>query len=123
MSPEEVTRACFEAYVRSDKEAIEGLLAENFRFTSPMDNGIGREAYFAFCWPNHENIEGFVFEHLAVDGEWVFVTYVCHLNDGSRLRNTEVFRVIDDRIAEVEVYFGWRLPHDALEGRHIDRLP
>lgn len=64
-----------------------------------------------------------MFEHIATAGEWAFLTYVCHLSDGARLQNTEVFRVIDDRIVEVEVYFGWRLPHDAAEGRHIERLP
>ena len=44
------------------------------------------------------------------DGDEVVVTYESTKADGSRFRDTEVLRFEGDRIAEVEVYFGWDLP-------------
>ena len=41
-----VARASYEAYVRKDRVAIEGLLAKDFHFTSPLDNRLDRATYF-----------------------------------------------------------------------------
>jgi hypothetical protein len=35
------------------------------------------------------------------------VTYEATKTDGRRLRNTEIFGFAGDKIARVEVYFGW----------------
>lgn len=53
-TPLAVARACLQAYVRKDRAAIEALLADDFHFTSPMDNALDRQTYFAICWPNSE---------------------------------------------------------------------
>lgn len=39
----------FEAYRTKDRGLIEGLLAENFTFTSPYDDAIDRDEYFRRC--------------------------------------------------------------------------
>ena len=40
--------------------------------------------------------------------------------NGKGFRNTEVYTVRDGKIAEVEVYFGWSLPHPAEPGGFVD---
>jgi hypothetical protein len=103
------------------KAALEALLADDFHFTSPLDNRLDRETYFRRCWPNSEVIEGFDFVHLVPDGDRVFVTYEGRNTNGHRFRNTETHTIRDQHIVEVEVYFGWSLPHTAPLGGFVDR--
>jgi ketosteroid isomerase-like protein len=42
----EIARAAYDAYVKEDRHAIEVLLADDFHFTSPLDNRLDRETYF-----------------------------------------------------------------------------
>ena len=114
-----IARAAYEAYVRKDRAAIEELIAEDFHFTSPLDNRIERAAYFKYCWPNSEKIRRFDFINLVADGDRVFVTYEAHGTDGDRFRNTEIITVRDGQLVEVEVFFGWSIPHKAKPGTHL----
>ena len=111
--------ACFKSYVDKDRPAIEALISENFHFTSPLDNRINRQTYFERCWPNSANMVTVDFKHIAVKDEKAFVTYECYLNDGKRFRNTELFTVREGKVADVEVYFGWSLPHEAADGKFL----
>ena len=45
-SPVEVTRASYPAYVSKDRAAIEALIADDFHFTSPLDNRLDRANIF-----------------------------------------------------------------------------
>ena len=47
-----ISKACLQAYVDKDRQAIEQLIADDFRFTSPVDNGLDRATYLDRCWPN-----------------------------------------------------------------------
>jgi len=69
MSALAVAKASLKAYVDKDRSAIEALLADDFRFTSPLDHA-----------------------HVVRAG----------------------------RLAEVEVYFGWNLPHPVPVNTHAD---
>jgi len=111
-----IARACYEAYVAKDRAVIEALLAEQFHFTSPLDNRLDRATYFTRCWPYSEKTEGFDFIHLVPEGDKVFVTYEGRSTGGHRFRNTEIITVKGDQIVEVEVYFGWSIPHEAPAG-------
>jgi ketosteroid isomerase-like protein len=114
-----IARAAYEAYVVKDREAIEKLIAQDFHFTSPLDNRIDRATYFKLCWPNSERIKAFYFINLVPDGDRVFVTYEGHGLNSDRFRNTEIITVRDGQIVEVEVYFGWSIPHKAEPGVHL----
>lgn len=114
-----IARAAYEAYVTKDRAAIERLIAEDFHFTSPLDNRIDRATYFKVCWANSEKIKHFDFIHLVADGERVFVTYEGHGANGDAFRNTEIVTVRDGQLVEVEVYFGWSIPHKAEPGTHL----
>lgn len=114
--PVAVARAAYQAYVDIDRDAIEALIADDFRFTSPLDNGLDRAAYFSRCWPNSKTIAGFDFIHLVTAQDRVFVTYEARTAQGKRFRNTEILRVRNGKITEAEVYFGWDVPHAATAG-------
>ena len=115
-----VARACYDAYVKKDRRAIEALVAEDFHFTSPVDNRLDRTTYFKRCWPNSSNIRDFHFLHLVPNNDRVFVTYVGRDTNGHRFQNTEIITVRGKQIVNVEVYFGWSIPHEAPEGSFID---
>ena len=114
-----IARAAYAAYVSKDRAAIEALIADDFRFSSPLDNQLDRATYFARCWPNSKAIQGFKFIHIVRNAERVFVTYEASGAGGHRFRNTEIVTVRGSQIAEVEVYFGWDLPHKAAVGGFV----
>jgi predicted enzyme related to lactoylglutathione lyase len=114
-----IARAAYDAYASKDRAAIEALIADDFHFSSPLDNQLDRTAYFARCWPNSETIQGFDFIHLVQDGQRVFVTYEASGAGGRRFRNTEIVTVRGSQIIAVEVYFGWDLPHKAAVGSFV----
>jgi ketosteroid isomerase-like protein len=115
-----IARASYGAYVDKDRAAIEALIADDFHFTSPLDNRIDRTTYFARCWPNSATIAAFDFTHIAPDGDRAFVAYEAQNIDGRRFRNSEILTVRDGKIIDVEVYFGWTIPHEAAEGDFVN---
>lgn len=117
-TPGQITRALLDAFVAKDRAAAERLIAPGFRFTSPYDNGIDRDAYFALCWPNSAGIQGFEIVRLTEDGDTAVVTYAGAVEGGRRFRNTEVLTCKDGQAVAVEVYFGWNVPHDVSPGEH-----
>jgi ketosteroid isomerase-like protein len=119
--PAGAARRCYRAYVEKDRDAIERLIADDFHFTSPLDNRIDRKTYFERCWPNSQWIAGFEFVAVVPDGERVFVTYEGRAEDRPSFRNTEVLTVWDGKIVEAEVYFGWSSPHPAPPGGFVEQ--
>jgi ketosteroid isomerase-like protein len=114
-----IARAAYEAYVAKDRAAIERLIADDFHFTSPLDNRIDRATYFSRCWPNSAWIKDFDYINLVPDGDRVFVTYEALSTKGNSFRNTEILTISNRQIVEVEVYFGWAIPHKAELGGFV----
>jgi ketosteroid isomerase-like protein len=114
-----IARAAYDAYVTKDRSALEALIAKDFHFTSPLDNQLDRETYFRRCWPNSKTIAGFEFINVVTDADRVFVTYEGRNTNGHRFRNTEILTIRDNHIVEVEVYFGWSVPHEAPQGEFV----
>jgi ketosteroid isomerase-like protein len=105
-----IVRACFAAFQAGDRRHLEDTLADDFTFFSPADVGIDKARFFERCWPNSEMIRSFDLTRLQEIGDdEVLVTYEAERKDGSRFRNTEVYRLRDGRITSQEVYFGWNL--------------
>lgn len=109
----EIVKACFDAYVRKDRAAIELLISDEFHFSSPLDNRIDRKTYFERCWLNSRDIAEFNYINLVPYEDKVFVTYEGKNYDGAIFRNTEIFTIRQEKIIDVEVYFGWSIPHKA----------
>ena len=113
-----VAQACLQAYVDKDREALEALVAEDFRFTSPLDNGLDRAEYFKRCWPNSESMSAATVTESAQQGDKAFVVYEAAAS-GKRFRNCEMHTVRNGQLVAVEVYFGWDLPHPAAPGGFV----
>ena len=120
MTKTDIAKGALRAYVDGDRAVLEALIADSFRFTSPYDNGLDRQTYFTRCWPFHEITKEITFVRAIEQGDEVVVTYEVAFTDGKVSRNTEVFTVRADRIEQVEVYFGWTLPHMASAGGFVD---
>src|SRR5260221_2467543 len=101
-----IIRAIFAAYLSNDRKAVEDALADDFRFTSPYDDGIDKATYFARCWRNADWIERHELETILVEGDEAFVTYRCVAKGGKSFRNTEFFRFEGDKVRSIDVYFG-----------------
>ena len=56
-SPLTVARACLRAYVDKERAAIESILADDYHFTSSIDNALDRTTYLEGCWPNSKMME------------------------------------------------------------------
>jgi ketosteroid isomerase-like protein len=118
--PASIVKAVYEAYVRKDRTAIEALIAPDFHFTSPLDNRLDRQTYLERCWPNSANIAEFKFIHVIANNDLVVVTYEGSTHSGRRFRNTELLTVRGAQVTNVEVYFGWSIPHKAAVGSFVD---
>src|SRR5262249_52866905 len=118
--PISTVRAALRAYVDKDRAAIERLVADDYRFTSPLDNGLDRAAYLRICWPNSQAMKTFVVVHAVQQDEQAFVIYEAETTAGKRFRNCEVHTVRGGRLVSTEVYFGWNVPHTVPEGEHRD---
>jgi hypothetical protein len=102
-------RALYLAFAAGDREVVEGILADEFGFSSPIDVGLDRAGYFERCWPGAGQGQQFEFVRLVESGDEVIVTYEMTRSDGGRGRNTEILTFEGDRITGAEVYFGWNL--------------
>ena len=98
----------YRAYETKERDAIERLLASDFKFSSPLDDHIDRATYFSRCWPNCERIRSFRIRRLLVrDGE-AFVQYELIPTVGDGFSNAELFLSDGKQICEINVFFGNR---------------
>jgi hypothetical protein len=103
-------RDAYAAYSAGDRSYYEHRLAEEFTFSAPPDPQLDRDGYFARCWPGAGRQNAFEIVRLVEHDDEVIVTYETETSPGVRGRNTEVFTFDDDdRIARIEVYFGWNI--------------
>ena len=49
----------------------------------------------------------------------MFVTYEAETASGGRFRNTEILTISNGRISDVQVFFGWNVPHGARMGSFL----
>src|SRR3954468_22519643 len=116
---EQLVRTYFAAYPLRDRAAIESVVADDFHFTSPVDNRIDRKTYFEHCWPNSQTMAALDLQHVVVADEKVYVRDDARTTLGKRFRNSELITLRDGKITEVEVYFGWTTPHEAPPGGFV----
>src|SRR4051794_3940870 len=102
----DIVRRAFDAFQNREREVFEGLLADDFRFSSPHDPDLDQEGYFERRWPNMGHMRSKTLDGVVEAGDEVFVRYEVEKTSGERFRNTELFTVREGRIARVEVYYG-----------------
>jgi ketosteroid isomerase-like protein len=106
LQPQAIIGNCFSAYATGDRAALEKLLAEDLRFTSPYDRLIDRQTYFERCWPNHVRIRQHRITAIAGHGETWFVRYEVAFASGGTATNAEMFTIRDGHVHAIEVFFG-----------------
>lgn len=111
-------RAAFEAYRLKNRAMIEPLLSGELRFTSPYDDAIDRETYFARCWPNSARFTDVTVERVFVRDDAAYVTYLVSVDGDDQFRNTE-YMTFDEqgRIASIHVFFGENYRHGSFEAK------
>lgn len=120
MTALELARAALQAYVDKDRKAMEALIADDFEFTSPIDNALDRATYFNRCWPSSESMKSATIGAAVDLGDRAFIVYEAEAR-GKRFCNCEMHTARDGRLVSVKVYFGWDLPHPAPRGCFIDQ--
>jgi len=118
LSPAQISRAALKAYADKDRSAIEALIAPDFHFTSPMDNRLSRDTYFELCWPNSETMAEVEIVHAIDDGDRAWIVYEVTTTGGKQFRNAELHTTRNGQLVDVEVYFGWEVPHGVPLGQH-----
>ncbi|GEO96829.1 nuclear transport factor 2 family protein [Kocuria turfanensis] len=103
----QVVRELFAAYLAQDEERARELIGDGFRFTSPQDDHIDREAYFVRCFPTAGRVARQELQEVAeVAPGLVFIRYEYELRTGGTFRNMEAITVRGGRVVDVQVYFG-----------------
>jgi hypothetical protein len=102
-------RELYLAFAAGERATVEGLLSDDFAFSSPVDPALDRAGYFEQCWPGAGQGQRFEFVRLPAAGEEVIVTYEMTHPGGRRGRNSEVLTFRGEQICRAEVYFGWNL--------------
>jgi ketosteroid isomerase-like protein len=106
----EVVRAAFDAYLAEDADSATRLYAEDFVFTSPQDDHIGKAAFMERCFPTADRlVSQEILELVEAGDDGVFILYEYELKTGERHRNTEFITVRDGRLVETQVFFGGRV--------------
>jgi len=103
----EIVNRYFSAYETQNRSVVEELLSDDFTFTSPNDERIDKAVYFERCWQFSNQSPTYRFTKLVASADDdVFVLYECTLKNGDIFRNTEFFRIVENKITSIEVYFG-----------------
>jgi hypothetical protein len=90
-----------------DWQPFDILLADDFTFTSPLDDHISKSAFKAKCWDTQiAFVERLDLEHVIGTGNEAFVMYVGHTTNGKMFRNVEFLRLKGEQVQAIECYFG-----------------
>jgi ketosteroid isomerase-like protein len=100
-------RKYYAAWEKKDWGSLNILVANNFTFSSPVDDHISKSSFKTGCWDTQAKlIERFDLKRVIGNGNDAFVMYVCHTTNGKTFRNVEYFRFRDEKVEAVECYFG-----------------
>ena len=104
---EETIRKYYKSWETKDWRTTDSLLADDFTFSSPVDDHISKSAFKKGCWDTQVAlIAQQELTHVIGTGNEAFVMYVCHTTTGKAFRNVEYLRLKDAKVAAIECYFG-----------------
>jgi ketosteroid isomerase-like protein len=104
---QEVVRKYYAAWATKDWHRIDILLADDFTFSSPLDDHISKSGFKAKCWDSQiAYIDRFDLKQVIGTDNEAFVLYVCHTTNGKTFRNVEYFQLREGKVKAVECYFG-----------------
>jgi hypothetical protein len=104
---QEVVRKYYAAWETKDWHPVDILLADDFTFSSPLDDHISKSDFKAGCWDTQiAYIDRFDLKQVIGTDTEAFVMYVCHTTNEKMFRNVEYFQIQGDKVKAVECYFG-----------------
>jgi len=108
LANEEIIREWYAAWEKKDLGTFNGLLADNFTFTSAAgDDHIGKSTFKTRCWDTQVDFIGhFDLERVTTGPDDAFVKYLCHTKNGKSFRNVEYLRIRNGKLESIECYFG-----------------
>ena len=103
----EVVRKYYAAWETKAWHPVDILLADDFTFSSPLDDHISKSDFKSGCWDTQiAYIDRFDLKQVVGTDNEAFVMYVCHTTNGKTFRNVEYFQLRDGKVKAVECYFG-----------------
>jgi SnoaL-like domain len=110
MRKEDIIRAYYTGWEKKDWQAVRGLLADDFTFSSPNDDDhIDVQRFHVKCWPQSAWVQRFDLEIVVGPENDAFVKTLCRTTNGKSMQNVEYFRFVDGQIRAIECYFGSKL--------------
>jgi hypothetical protein len=104
---QEAVRKYYAAWETKAWHPIDIMLADDFTFSSPLDDHISKSDFKAGCWDTQiAYIDRFDLKQVIGTDNKAFVMYVCHTTNGKTFHNVEYFQLQDDKVKAVECYFG-----------------
>jgi ketosteroid isomerase-like protein len=104
---QEIVGKYYAAWETKDWHPVDIMLANDFTFSSPLDDHISKSDFKAGCWDTQiAYIDRFDLKQVIGTDNEAFVMYVCHTTNGKTFRNVEYFRLRDNKVKAVECYFG-----------------
>lgn len=107
-NPEATVRRWYKEWeTTKDWHPLDILLADDFTFTSPLDDHINKSAFKAKCWDSQiAFVERIDLQHVIGRGNEAFAMYVGHTTNGKTFRNVEYLRLKGEQVQAIECYFG-----------------
>ena len=106
---EEVVRKWYKQWetTKKDWHPFDVLLADDFTFTSPLDDHISKSAFKAQCWDTQiAFVQRIDLKQVIGTGNDAFVMYVGQTTNGKAFRNVEYLRLKGEQVRAIECYFG-----------------
>jgi ketosteroid isomerase-like protein len=104
---EETIRKYYAAWETKHWHSMDALLAEDFTFSSPLDDPMSKSAFKTGCWDTQiAFIDRFDLKQVVGTDNEALVMYVCHTTNGKTFRNVEYFQLRDGKVKAVVCYFG-----------------
>jgi ketosteroid isomerase-like protein len=103
---EKVVKAYYTAFEKKDWNSLQQILADEFTFSSPVDDHISIKVFKEKCWPNAYKIKRCDVNKLVVNGDDCFVIYNGWTTDGKLFRNSDYFKLKEGKITAYECFFG-----------------
>jgi ketosteroid isomerase-like protein len=106
---QEVVRKYYAAWETKDWHPVDIMLADDFTFSSPLDDHISKSDFKKGCWDTQiAYIDRFDLKQVIGADNEAFVMYVGHTTNGKTFRNVEYFQLRGDKVKAIECYFGGR---------------
>jgi len=104
---QEAVRKYYAAWETKAWHTIDVMLADDFTFSSPLDDHISKSDFKTGCWDTQiAYIDRFDLKQVIGTDNEAFVMYVCHTTNGKTFQNVEFFQFRNGKVKAVECYFG-----------------